>query len=93
MTTGFFQFFNSKAQRAQKRANAEQKSRSRRDRSPLKPRRLLTEALEERKIAFRVHQNRRTGFPFRQALTSVRLVYKGNHRQEETRIYRFRLHR
>ena len=50
MTTGFFQFFNSKAQRAQKRANAEQKSRSRRDRSPLKPRRLLTEALEERQL-------------------------------------------
>jgi hypothetical protein len=45
MTTGFFQFFNSKAQ-----SNSSKKARSGRDRSPLKPRRLLTEALEERQL-------------------------------------------
>ncbi len=45
MTTGFFQFFNSKTQ-----SNASKKARSGRDRSPLKPRRLLTETLEERQL-------------------------------------------
>ena len=45
MTTGFFQFFNAKTQ-----SNASKKARAGRDRSPLKPRRLLTEALEERQL-------------------------------------------
>ena len=45
MTTGFFQFFNAKTQ-----SNASKKARAGRDRSPLKPRRLLTETLEERQL-------------------------------------------
>lgn len=50
MTTGFFQFFNNKAQRAKGRADSEKKSRGGRERFALKPRRLLTEALEERQL-------------------------------------------
>ena len=46
MTIGFFQFFNDIA-----RSNASsKKARAGRDRSPLKPRRLLSEALEERQL-------------------------------------------
>ena len=45
MTTGFFQFFNSKG-----RSNSSRKSRRGRERNSFKPRRLVTEALEERQL-------------------------------------------
>ncbi len=50
MTTGFFQFFNNRAQRAKGREAASNKARNGRERSALKPRRLLTETLEERQL-------------------------------------------
>lgn len=50
MTTGFFQFFNNKAQHADGRDASTKKARNGRERSALKPRRLLTETLEERQL-------------------------------------------
>ena len=50
MTSGFFHFFSINAQRAQGRASASKNKRARRADGALKPRRLLTETLEERQL-------------------------------------------
>ncbi len=50
MTSGFFHFFSINAQRAQGRASASKNKRARRADGALKPRRLVTETLEERQL-------------------------------------------